>query len=160
MKNYSLISKVTLWVLLAIGIIISAMVFLGGNEEGGLEVAGDILSVPKFTDLFLNWNYLLLLLAVLATLVFVIIGFCRMFQADKKKALFMLGVVVAFVLLFVICWALGSPEKINIIGYEGTDNQGFWAQLADMMMYASYALVCGTIIAIIYGWVHSLILKK
>jgi len=100
------------------------------------------------------------LLAVLATLVFVIIGFCRMFQADKKKALFMLGVVVAFVLLFVICWALGSPEKINIIGYEGTDNQGFWAQLADMMMYASYALVCGTIIAIIYGWVHSLMLKK
>ena len=160
MKNYSLISKVTLWVLLAIGLIISAMVFLGGNDGIGYEVAGDTLSVPKFTDLFLNWNYFLLLLAIVVTLVFVIASFCNQFKADKKKALFKLGILVAFVLLFVVCWFLGSPEKIQIIGYEGTDNEGFWAQLSDMMMYASYALVCGVIIAIIYGWVRSLTLKK
>ena len=160
MKNYSLISKVTLWVLLAIGIIISAMVFLGGNEAVGLEVAGDELAVPKFTNLFLNWNYILLCLAILVTLIFVVIGFCSQWKADKKKAMFSLCVLIAFVLLFVICWFLGSPEKIQIIGYEGTDNQGFWAQLSDMMMYASYALVCGVIIAIIYGAIRSLTLKK
>ena len=160
MKNYSLISKVTLWVLLAIGIIISAMVFLGGNEAVGLEVAGDELAVPKFTNLFLNWNYILLCLAILVTLIFVVIGFCRQWKADKKKAMFSLCVLIAFVLLFVICWFLGSPEKIQIIGYEGTDNQGVWAQLSDMMMYASYALVCGVIIAIIYGAIRSLTLKK
>ena len=160
MKNYSLISKVTLWVLLAIGLIISAMVFLGGNEAVGLEVAGDELAVPKFTNLFLNWNYILFGIAVLVTLVFVVAGFCRQFKADSKKAMFTLCVLVAFVLLFVVCWFLGSPEKIQIIGYEGTDNQGFWAQLSDMMMFASYALVCGVIIAFIYGWVRSLALKK
>ena len=160
MKNYSLISKVTLWVLLAIGLIISAMVFLGGNDGVGYEVAGDMLDVPKFTNLFLNWNYILFGIAVLVTLVFVVAGFCRQFKADKKKALFTLCVLIAFVLLFVICWFLGSPEKIQIIGYEGTDNQGFWAQLSDMMMFASYALVCGVIIAIVYGWVRSLTLKK
>lgn len=159
MKNYSLISKVTLWVLLAIGIIISALVFLGGNEAEGLEVAGDTLSVPVFTNLFLNWNYILLGLAILATLVFVIIGFSRQFQADKKKATFMLCILLAFVLLFVICWFLGSPEEIHIIGYEGTDNQGFWAQLADMMMFASYALVCGVICSIIFGAVYSRLKK-
>lgn len=160
MKNYSLISKVTLWVLLAIGIIISAMVFLGGTDGVGYEVAGDTLDVPKFTNLFLNWNYILLCLAILVTLIFVVIGFCRQWKADKKKAMFSLCVLIAFVLLFVICWFLGSPEKIQIIGYEGTDNQGFWAQLSDMMMYASYALVCGVIIAIIYGAIRSLTLKK
>ena len=122
MKNYSLISKVTLWVLLAIGLIVSAMVFLGGNEAEGLEVAGDVLAVPVFTDLFLNWNYFLLLLAIAVTLVFVVAGFIRLWKSDKKKAAFTLGVLVAFVLLFVICWFLGSPEKIQIIGYEGTDN--------------------------------------
>ena len=160
MKNYSKISQITLWVLLAIGIVISAMVFLGGNEAVGLEVAGDELPVPKFTDLFLNWNYFLLLLAIVVTLVFVVAGFIRLWKSDKKKAMFTLCVLVVFVLLFVICWCLGSPEKIQIIGYEGTDNQGFWAQLSDMMMYASYVLVCGTVIAIIYGWIHSLMLKK
>ena len=160
MKNYSLISKVTLWALLAIGLVISALVFLGGNEAEGLEVAGDTLSVPVFTDLFLNWNYFLFGLAVLVTLVFVVIGFSNQFKADKKKALFSLGIVVAFVLLFVVCWCLGSPEKITIIGYEGTENEGFWAQLADMMMYASYVLVCGVILSIIFGWVYSLKIKK
>ena len=155
-----MISKVTLWVLLVIGIIISAMVFLGGNEPIGLEVAGDELPVPKFTDLFLNWNYFLLALACVVTLVFVIAGFIRLWKSDKKKATFTLCVLIAFVLLFVICWSLGSPEKIQIIGYEGTDNQGFWAQLSDMMMYASYALVCGTVIAIIFGWVRSIMIKK
>lgn len=159
MKNYSLISKITLWALLAIGLVISAMVFLGGNEAEGLEVAGDTLSVPVFTDLFLNWNYILFGLAVLATLVFVVAGFCRQFKADSKKALFTLGVVVVFILLFVVCWFLGSPEKITIIGYDGTDNQGFWAQLADMMMYASYVLVCGVILSIIFGWVYSMVKK-
>ncbi|MBR3647496.1 MAG: hypothetical protein IKN59_03795 [Paludibacteraceae bacterium] len=159
MKNYSLISKVTLLTLLAIGIIVSAMVFLGGNEAGGLEVAGDTLSVPVFTNLFLNWNYILLGLALLATFVFVVAGFINSFQADKKKALFTLCVLVAFVLLFVICWLLGSPEKIQIIGYEGTDNQGFWAQLADMMMFASYALVCGVILSIIGGFIYTRVKK-
>jgi hypothetical protein len=102
----------------------------------------------------------LLCLAILVTLIFVVMGFCRQWKADKKKAMFSLCVLIAFVLLFVICWFLGSPEKIQIIGYEGTDNQGFWAQLSDMMMYASYALVCGVIIAIIYGAIRSLTLKK
>lgn len=154
-----MISKVTLWVLLAIGLVISAMVFLGGNEAEGLEVAGDTLSVPVFTDLFLNWNYILCALAILVTLVFVVIGFCNQFKTDSKKALFSLGIVVAFVLLFVICWLLGSPEKITIIGYEGTDNQGFWAQLSDMMMYASYVLVCGVICSIAWGAIYTRLKK-
>ena len=43
---------------------------------------------------------------------------------------------------------IGSPEKISIIGYEGTDNFGFWAQFTDMIIYATYALfiaIIGTI---------------
>jgi len=154
-----MISKVTLWVLLAIGLVISALVFLGGNEAVGLEVAGDELAVPKFTDIFLDWNYFQFCLALLVTLVFVIVGFCNQFKSDRKKALSSLCVLIAFVLLFVICWFLGSPEKITIIGYEGTDNQGFWAQLSDMMMFASYALVCGVICAIIFGAVYTRLKK-
>lgn len=158
MKNYSLISKITLWVLLLVGVVISAMIFAGGSNDT-LEVAGDYLAIPVYTNLFLNWNYILLGLAVLVTVVFVIAGFIAQLKKDTKKALVTLGIVILFVALFVVCWFLGSPEKINIIGYEGTDNQGFWAQLADMMMYASYALVCGVILSIICGAVVSRIKK-
>ncbi len=159
MKNYNLISRVTLWVLMAFGIIATAVFFLGGNQAEGYEVAGDILAVPNFTNLFLATNYIYFFLALLATLFFVCAGFVSKFQQDKKRALFSLGVVLAFVLLFVICWFLGSPDKLDIIGYEGTDNQGFWAQLSDMMMYACYILVCGVICSIAWGAIYTRVKK-
>ena len=56
MKNYKLIPKITLWTLLALGIVVIAMFFLGGSQ-GSLEVAGDFLDIPKYTDLFLTWIY-------------------------------------------------------------------------------------------------------
>ena len=159
MKNYSLISKVTLWVLLAIGLIISAMVFLGGNEAVGLEVAGDELAVPKFTNLFLNWNYILFGLVVLITLAVVVVEFVNNWKTNRRKAYMMLGAVCGFVLLGCVCWFLGSPEKINIIGYEGTDNEGAWAQLADAVIYACYFLFAATIVALIWGVIHTKRLK-
>ena len=58
MKNYKLIPKVTLWVLMLVGIVASVMFFVGGSE-GSLEVAGDFLDIPKFTDILLYWNYVL-----------------------------------------------------------------------------------------------------
>lgn len=159
MKNLNLIPKITLWTLLVVGLAAIAAVFLGGNEEFGYFVAGDELAVPKFTDLFLYTNYAFFGLAILATLVFVVAGFLANFKKDAKKAIFTLCVLVAFVLLFVLCWFLGSPEKIEIVGYEGTDNQGFWAQLADMMMYSCYILVAGVVLSIIAGGIYKLVKK-
>lgn len=84
MKNYKLIPKVTLWVLLAIGIIASVMFFVGGSE-GALEVAGDFLEIPRFTDLLLGWNYVLLALACIITLIFVVIKLIEVVQSQCQK---------------------------------------------------------------------------
>lgn len=159
MKKYDLIPKVTLLVMLIFGIIAACFLFFGGNTAEGYEVAGDILAVPNFTSLFLGTNYVYFLAAILVTLVFVVAAFIGNFKKDKKKAIFTLGVLVAFVLLFVVCWFLGSPEKLEIIGYEGADNQGFWAQLSDMMIYAVYALVAGVIGCIIWGAIYTRVKK-
>lgn len=159
MKKYDLIPKVSLLVMLIWGIIAACFLFFGGNTAEGYEVAGDILAVPNFTSLFLGTNYVYFLAAILVTLVFVVVAFAGNFKKDKKKALFTLGVLVAFVLLFVVCWFLGSPEKLEIIGYEGVDNQGFWAQLSDMMIYACYALVAGVLGCIIWGAIYTRVKK-
>ncbi|MBQ3673957.1 MAG: hypothetical protein II928_05765 [Paludibacteraceae bacterium] len=158
MKNYKLIPKITLWSLLALGIVVIIMFFAGGSN-GSLEVAGDFLDIPRFSDLFLVWNYILLGLAVLITLCIVIVEFTRNWKNDRRKAITTLCVVIGFIALACVCWFLGSPEKINIIGYEGTDNQGFWAQLSDAVIFACYFLVCGTIIAMIWGAIHTRRLK-
>ena len=53
-----MIPKVTLWSLLALGIVFIALFFLGGSN-GSLEVAGDFLDIPRFTNAFLIWVYIL-----------------------------------------------------------------------------------------------------
>lgn len=159
MKKYDMIPKVTLWAMMIFGIIAACFLFFGGNTAEGYEVAGDILAVPNFTTLFLGTNYVYFAAALLVTLIFVVVAFINNFKKDSKKALFTLGVLVAFILLFVVCWFIGSPEKIDIIGYEGTDNQGFWAQLSDMMIFAVYALMVGVIGCIVWGAIYTRIKK-
>ena len=158
MKDYKLIPKITLWVLLALGLVFIALFFLGGSS-GSLEVAGDFLDIPRFSDAFLIWNYVLFGLVVLVTLCVVVVEFANNWKTNRRKAYAMLGVVCGFILLALVCWFLGSPEKIDIIGYEGSDNEGFWAQLADAVIYACYFLFAATIVTIVWGVLHTRRLK-
>ena len=158
MKDYKLLPKVTLWTLLALGIVAIAM-FFGGGSAGSLEVAGDFLDIPRFTDLFLVWVYILLGIVVLITLCVVVVEFCNNWKHNRRKAYATLGIVLGFVALACVCWFAGSPEKINIIGYEGTDNEGAWAQLADAVIYACYFLVLATLCTMVWGYIHTKRLK-
>jgi hypothetical protein len=158
MKDYKLLPKITLWSLLALGIVFIAMFFLGGSA-GSLEVAGDFLNIPRFTDLFLVWVYILMGIVILITLGVVVVDFAENWKTDRRKAYTTLGVVCGFVVLACLCWFAGSPEKINIIGYEGSDNVGFWAQLSDAVIYACYILIAATLIAMVWGVIHTKKLK-
>ena len=158
MKNYKMLPKVTLWSLLALGIVFVALFFLGGSN-GSLEVAGDFLDIPRFTNAFLIWVYILLAIVILVTLAVVVVEFANNWKTNRRKAYMTLGVVCGFVVLALLCWFLGSPEKIHIVGYEGTDNQGAWAQLADAVIYACYFLIVATLGTIIWGYVHTKRLK-
>ena len=153
-----MIPKITLWSLLALGILFILMFFLGGSN-GSLEVAGDFLDIPRFTNAFLIWVYILLAIAIFVTLAVVVVEFRNNWKTNRRKAYMTLGVVCGFVVLALICWFLGSPEKINIIGYEGTDNEGPWAQLADAVIYACYFLVAATIGTMVWGVIHTKKLK-
>ncbi len=158
MKNYKLFPKVTLWVLMVVGIIATAMFFLGGSE-GSLEVAGDFLDIPKFTNVLLYWIYALVVLVILATFGFVIAKLVETFKVDPKRGLTSVLVVLAAVALCALCWFLGSPEKIEILGYEGTDNVGNMARMSDAIMYLVYILTASTVAALVWGVVYTKIKK-
>ena len=158
MKNYKLLPKVTVLVLLLLGIVASVMFYAGGSE-GSLEVAGDFLNIPKFSDLFLGWIYILVALVILVTLGVTIWKFVETFRVDKKAALTSLGVVIAAVALCALCWFLGSPEKMEIVGYEGTDNVGNMARLSDAIMYLVYILTASTIVALVWGVIYTKVKK-
>lgn len=159
MKDYKMIPKIALWVLMGLGIICSIMFFFLGGSEGQLEVAGDFLEIPFFTNLFLTWNYILVILVCLVTLAVVVWEFVKTYKVDRKKALRSLCVVVGFIALIVICWLLGSPNEVKIIGYEGTDNVGGMARLSDACMYLTYILVLATVVSLVWGVIHTRRLK-
>lgn len=141
------ISKFTILILGIISVILVALIYFGGNAES-LVVGEDSLTVPKFTDTLIYWCYILIALTICITLGFSLYGFIKKLIESPKDGVKSLAVIAIFVILFVVAWMIGSPEKISIIGYEGTDNFGFWAQFTDMIIYATYALfiaIIGTI---------------
>ena len=158
MKNYKLFPKVTLWVLMLVGIVATALFFLGGSE-GSLEVAGDFLDIPKFTNVLLHWIYVLVVLVILVTFGFVIAKLVETFKVDPKRGLVSVGVVLGAVALCALCWFLGSPEKIEILGYEGTDNVGNMARMSDAIMYLVYILTASTVAALVWGVIYTKVKK-
>ena len=158
MKNYKLFPKVTLWVLMVVGIIATALFFLGGSE-GSLEVAGDFLDIPKFTNALLFWIYALVVLVILVTFGFVLAKLVETFKVDLKAGVRSVLVVLAGVALCALCWFLGSPEKVEILGYEGTDNVGNMARMSDAIMYLVYILTASTVAALVWGVIYTKVKK-
>ena len=158
MKNYKLFPKVTLLVLMLVGIVATALFFLGGSE-GSLEVAGDFLDIPKFTNVLLYWIYVLVALVILATFGFVIAKLVETFKVDPKAGIRAVVVVIAAIALCALCWFLGSPEKIEILGYEGTDNVGNMARMSDAIMYLVYILTASTVAALVWGVIYTKVKK-
>ena len=158
MKDYKLFPKITLWVLMIVGIIASVMFFAGGSE-GSLEVAGDFLNSPKFTDILLYWIYVLVGLVILVTFGFVLAKLVETFKVDPKSGITSVVVVLAAVGLCALCWFLGSPEKVDILGYEGTDNVGNMARMSDAIMYLVYILTASTVVALVWGVIYTKVKK-
>ena len=141
-----------------VGIVATALFFLGGSE-GSLEVAGDFLDIPKFTNVLLYWIYVLVALVILATFGFVIAKLVETFKVDPKAGIRSVVVVLAAVALCALCWFLGSPEKVEILGYEGTDNVGNMARMSDAIMYLVYILTASTVAALVWGVIYTKVKK-
>lgn len=143
------IPGVTALVLVFLSLLLVVLVYVGGNAESINNSAGEAMTVPKFTDALLYWTYLLMGMALIITLLMAIINYAKGLISNPKAALKTLIPIALFILLFVIAWSLGSSERMSIIGYEGTENQGYWAQFSDMMIYVIYALFAAVIATIV-----------
>lgn len=84
-------------------VIIGLMFFVGPRVENELGYAD-----PKFTGTMLSWAYILFAIAVVVTIVFSFIGIFSSTNGLKNAGISIGAVVV----LFIISFALGSPEVI------------------------------------------------
>ena len=147
------ISTFTILGLGLISVVLVALIYFGGNAES-LTVGEDTLTVPKFTDPLLYWSGFLIVLTIAITLVLTLWGFVKQLIDNPVSALKSLIPLVLFAIIFIVSWFLGSAETIDIIGYEGTDNVGFWAQFTDMLIYSITALFVAIALTIVGSGIY------
>lgn len=121
-----------------------------GQGAGSLESAsGEAIPVPLLTDTLLYWAYALFGLAILVTIGFSLAKFVKSLIATPGKALKALIPIILFAGIFLVSFLMGSGERMSILGYDGTQNEGIWAQISDMFIYTVYTLFALVVLAII-----------
>lgn len=147
-KSYK-ISQWVLWAMFAAILVVLALFFFGGDAEGEAVLAGvdPEMWQPAHTDALLYLNYALFGLAVVAGAV----SFVHFLVCNPHASMGSLYVLAGSIIVLVVTWFMGSPERLEILSYEGTDNEGFWAQATDMFLYSLYALFSVAILCMLLG---------
>jgi len=129
-------------------LLIAFFATLGQGSESIDSAAGEAIQVPLMTDVVIYWLYVLFGVALVVSVVFALIKFVKSLISNPVAALKSLLPIVLFGAVFLISFLAGSGEKLSIIGYEGTQNAGIWAQLSDMFIYTIYTLFVALIVTI------------
>ncbi len=137
-------------VVLSFLLLIAFFATLGQGGESLTSASGEPIHVPLLTDTILYWSYVLFALAILVAVGISFVKFIKSFVTSPGKAVKSIIPIVLFLGIFVVSYLMGSGERMSIIGYEGTQNEGLWAQITDMFIYTTYTLFV-VLIATIFG---------
>lgn len=140
MINFSKPLTILMALLLAVSAVIFVLLFLGGNEDNSADL------IPKFTNTFIIWTYILIFGAILVTGLFEVIGIISHPQ-KSFRTLLSLGVLVVLVL---VAFILADDTPLKLVGYEGTDNVPSMLILSDVFIFTLYLIVSISIILVIY----------
>lgn len=158
MLSLKSLPKISLLVLLALSAVVGVLFYVGGSADS-IYVGDEAITVPKFTDSLLYWSYILMGIAAAITIIIQVASFISKLKESPKAAIKSLLVIVALVVVIAGSFLLGSGDKIEIVGYEGVQNSGFWAKFTDMSLYSIYILLIGTVLAILGTSIYKLIKK-
>jgi hypothetical protein len=138
-------------------LVIVGLFFFGGDNE---PYNGQWN--PKYTDVLLYWMYALLAITLVVILAFVLLQFVGNFKTDVKKALFMLGIVVSFVVLLFVTYSIGDGTPIPVLAKPDLEayNTASWLKVTDMFLYSIYVMGSLTVLAILWGSVKKVLERK
>ena len=143
--NNKIINKLpgaVLAVLMLLSLVFAGLVWFGPLDGVGFQTpTGTPLPVPLYTDALIVWMYIMLGFTALVTIALAILKFAKNLMTSPKQAMKPLIVIVALLAVFGVSWTLGSQERIEILGYTGSENYGPVAQMIDMVLFTMYALL-------------------
>ncbi|HOG05017.1 MAG: hypothetical protein ACOX7E_02000 [Paludibacter sp.] len=119
------------------------------------STAGEAMHVPLLTDAVFLWTYILFAAAIVAAFAAAVYKFIKSSISNPRSALRAVIPLLLFVGIFVVSFFMGSGERMEIIGYEGTQNEGIWAQVTDMFIYTTYTLLVLIILSIVGSKIYT-----
>lgn len=137
-------------VLVSFLLLIAFYATMGQGGDSIVSASGEAIHVPLLTDTIILWLYLLFGIAIVVTISMALFQFIKSLISNPASALKSLIPILLFAGIFIVSFVMGSGEKMDIIGYEGTQNEGLWAQITDMFIYTIYALFA-LIVLTIFG---------
>ncbi len=128
------LSKITLYVLIGITVVVSVLFFWGGAVDEYAEYIE-----PNYTQAMMILMYVLFGIAILITLVSLLIAFLENFKVDKKNATKPLISIFALLALVGFAWLIadGSPMQILGLDVQPTENE---IKFVDVQIKAIYLL--------------------
>ncbi|MFA5660801.1 MAG: hypothetical protein WC923_00665 [Bacteroidales bacterium] len=138
------LSKITLWVLFAISIVLTILYYL--------NTSGDNLDAWTYT--YLNWAYVMVGLSVLLIILLPILTFRQ--RTVKVKSLLLILVIAVVLVGGSFLLAPGTPVTMA----TGSVVEGSVVKFTDTALYMTYILLAFSAIAIIGGSVYNALKKN
>lgn len=135
------ISKIAMWVLFGVTIIVAGLFFLGGNVDDSAEYLE-----PVFTGELMYLMYIFVLLGTVAAVACFIIHFIT----KPKEALTILVVLGSVFILLGITYIFASGAPVNVLGLEEVISKGT-IKMVESELYTIYILLIIAFVAMIGG---------
>ncbi|WP_291859970.1 hypothetical protein [Marinilabilia sp.] len=127
-----------LFLLLAVTLVFAGLFYFGGEVEDA--------GYPMYTESFLNWGKILLLIGAAVAILFEIANLFLHPQAAIRTliSIALLGVIA------VVAYSLGDGTPLQLVSYKGSDNVPSMLILGDTFLYSTYILIGGALVAILF----------
>ena len=151
------ISKITLWALIGVSIVVMALFLLIGYDTPYEE--NPKFNDPQLTDLLIVWTYILIIATAVATIGAVIYGFVSGGNKSKnedvgmasKAGLMAWGTFIVSVVIGIVVGIAGKDEVLLINGKDWNDPTDII--LTDTSMISILILTIVTIAATVFSMV-------
>lgn len=152
------IRKLSSWTVLIISLITVVVVgiFFGG---GVVDPAAEVKDYV-YTELLLNWTYLVFFLTIIALVVLGVWQYASVLKTNPKSAVMSLVVLVLFALLLIVTYSIGDGTPLTTLNADSqTYNTSFWLKCTDMWIQSTIVLFVLIIAAIAWGTVKRIMSK-
>lgn len=152
------IRKLSSWTVLIISLITVVVfgIFFGG---GVVDPAAEVKDYV-YTELLLNWTYLVFFLTIIALVVLGVWQYASVLKTNPKSAVMSLVVLVLFALLLIITYSIGDGTPLTTLNADSqTYNTSFWLKCTDMWIQSTIVLFLLIIAAIAWGTIKRIMSK-